>query len=109
SRPKYEAALRSDQSLILIYPPPAIAPQEIFSVDLQVGSRIYDAQKSTPFHIPEKGIVVPPGGAVVIYTQETVGIPLNVFGMLFGKGQLIYRGAFISTGKIDPGFCDQLR
>src|SRR5690606_34524807 len=48
-------------------------------------------------------------GAVVVYTAETIHLPSNVFGFLSGKGSLIYHGVFVSPGKIDPCFQDQLR
>lgn len=32
-----------------------------------------------------------------------------MYGLLFGAGSNIYRGTFISSGKIDPGFSGKLR
>ena len=32
-----------------------------------------------------------------------------MYGLLIGAGRNIYRGAFISSGKIDPGFAGRLR
>ncbi len=58
---------------------------------------------------PKRGIKIKPHASVVLETSEEIAVPLNVYGLLFGAGSNIYRGAFISSGKIDPGFSGKLR
>ena len=82
---------------------------EAASLDLTVGDRMFDSAGSVPREIPTTGIVLRAGQAVVVYTRETLSLPLNVFGLLSGKGRLIFYGVFVSPGKIDPGFQDRLR
>lgn len=45
----------------------------------------------------------------MVYTDQHLELPYNVFGLLTGKGELIFRGIFISAGKIDPGYRNRLR
>lgn len=107
SEEDYRKALRSDDSLIFLSP-----MSESFdpvSVDLSVGDRIFESETSTQRAIPEEGITLRPRRAIVVYTKERLCVPHNVFGIVSGKGNLIYHGIFVSHGKIDPGFQDYLR
>jgi deoxycytidine triphosphate deaminase len=107
SEDDYRKSLRSDDSLILISPlPEACDP---VSADLSVGDRIFESETSTQRGIPEEGITLRPRRAIVVYTNERLCVPHNVFGIVSGKGSLIYHGVFISHGKIDPSFQDNLR
>lgn len=58
---------------------------------------------------PDKGIKVRPHEGVVIETLEHIALPLNIYGLIFGAGSNIYKGAFVSNGKIDPGYNGKLR
>lgn len=103
----YQHAIRSDDSLVYIEP----VPQEIesASIDLTVGQFIFDSKSGDKLALPEQGFTLRAGRSVVVYTSELVYLPLNVFGLLSGKGSLIYYGVFISQGKVDPGFQDHLK
>jgi len=57
----------------------------------------------------KKGIKIRPHTSIVIETAEKIALPLNMYGLLFGAGINIYRGIFISSGKIDPGFTGRLK
>ena len=57
----------------------------------------------------KKGLKVRPHASIVLETAEDIALPLNTYGLLFGAGSNIYRGAFISGGKIDPGFQGKLK
>lgn len=107
SEDDFRKSLRSDDSLILISPlPEACDP---VSADLSAGDRIFESTTSTQRAIPAGGITLRPRRAIVVYTNERVCVPHNVFGIVSGKGSLIYHGVFVSHGKIDPGFQDYLR
>ena len=79
------------------------------SIDLNVGDAYIIPGSNHTFAISEKGLVVKPHHAVVIYTKQRIKLPYNVFGVVTGKGTLIFRGCFLSTGKIDPAFDGQLK
>lgn len=103
----YRRSLRSDDSLILISPLPEQV--ETASIDFNIGTNIFDSEKGEKRSLPSEGFTLRPRRSVVVYTEQRVSLPNNVFGMLSGKGRLIYHGVFISQGKIDPGFQDYLR
>jgi deoxycytidine triphosphate deaminase len=104
----FRNAICSDESLILIKSKKTVG-HEISSIDLTVGDRIFDSAASEPRAIPTGGLILRAGQAAVVYTDEQVWLPHNVFGLVAGKGTLIFHGVFISPGKIDPGFQDRLR
>src|SRR5579859_2198361 len=64
---------------------------------------------SASYAIDGDGLILAAGGSAVIQTSGKVGLPCNIFGLLTGKGKLIFQGVFISSGKIDPGYRDHLR
>lgn len=75
---------------------------------LTVGQCWYDNARYLEIDA-QKGIKIKPHASVVIETSEEIALPLNMYGLLFGTGSNIYKGAFISSGKIDPGFSGKLR
>lgn len=77
-------------------------------LELTVGQCWYDNGRYIEID-SKKGIKVKPHTSVVLEAAEEIALPLNVYGLLFGAGSNIYRGAFISSGKIDPGFSGKLR
>ena len=77
-------------------------------LSLTVGHCWYDNSRYIEID-PKKGIKIKPHTSVILETEEEIALPLNVYGLLFGAGSNIYRGAFISSGKIDPGFFGKLR
>ncbi len=78
------------------------------SVDFTVGDRWFLEDDDTAYDVGD-GIILNPSQAVLIETAERIAVPYNVFGLVTGKGSKIFQGAFISTGKINPGFHDNLR
>jgi len=91
---------------VLIRPP--VVP-EGSSVELSVGAFWFDCEKEKDYRISDSGLEIRPNGFVVIETKETIALPCNIFGLLTGKGALIFRGILISPSKIDPTFHDKLR
>lgn len=79
------------------------------SIDLNVGDAYIIPGSNHIFAIPDNGLIVKPHCAVVIYSKQRIKLPYNVFGVVTGKGSLIFRGCFLSTGKIDPAFDGQLK
>lgn len=79
------------------------------SLNLTIGEEGYDNKKRAAFKIPERGIRVKPGKYVVLITEQYVGIPYNIYGLVVGKGANIFLGGVISTGKIIPGYKGELK
>lgn len=79
------------------------------SLELTVGDKVFNCREYQYRNIPSEGFVIKPGASVVIDTEQVIGLPANVFGLVTGKGKYIFQGILISSGKIDPGFYDQLR
>jgi deoxycytidine triphosphate deaminase len=78
------------------------------SVDLTIGKRCFLPKEGKYYTISDDGFKLLPFQSILIETAEIVAIPYNVFGMVTGKGKLIFQGIFISAGKIDPGFHSNL-
>jgi deoxycytidine triphosphate deaminase len=78
------------------------------SMDLHVGDKCFNPDKNEEFFIPDSGLFIKPKETVIISTRSKIALPFNIFGVVTGKGNYIYQGGFISTGKINPGFCDCL-
>lgn len=80
------------------------------SIDLNVGNAYIIPGSNHTFSISEKdGLNVKPHRSVVIYTKQRIKLPYNVFGVVTGKGLFIFKGCFLSTGKIDPAFDGHLK
>ncbi len=79
------------------------------SFDFTVGDGWFNCTDNRYYAIPEDGLSLRPRESVVIETRQVVGVPLNAFGLVTGKGKFIFQGVLVSSGKIDPGFCDKLR
>lgn len=79
------------------------------SIDLSVGEYWFDCREEALFEIPADGIELLPRMSAVIQTNERLALPKNVYGLLSGKGTLIFQGVIVSPGKIDPGFDDHLK
>lgn len=80
------------------------------SIDLNVGEAYIIPGSNHTYSIPETdGLKVKPHRSVVIYTKQRIKLPYNVFGVVTGKGLFIFKGCFLSTGKIDPAFDGYLK
>ena len=99
--------LKSESSLVYI--DQELDDNNRTSMDLEVGSAYILPGSNQTYKIPEKGIEIKPRKAVVIYTKQRLKLPYNVFGVVTGKGSYIFRGCFLSTGKIDPAFDGYLK
>jgi len=77
------------------------------SLNLTVGKRWLN--KNQYYAIPKDGIKVKPGDNIIIESSQEIAMPYNVFGIVFGVGANIFRGGFVSSGKIDPGFKGKLK
>lgn len=105
---EYSKYSRSSDSLIFVKGNLATDESGPDCLALTVGQCWYDNARYIEID-SKKGIKVKPHTSVVLETAEEIALPLNVYGLLFGAGSNIYRGAFISSGKIDPGFSGKLR
>lgn len=106
---KYNAYKKSANSLIYVQGKVNLDSSGPTSLILTVGSQYYDCSKRKYFQISEKGLRVKPGKSVLIETKEILAMPYNVFGAIYGIGKNIFKGGFLSNGKINPGFHDHLK
>lgn len=79
------------------------------TVELKVGHICIKPGDSKTYKIDEKGLKIRPKQTWVVYTEQNFYLPLNVFGLVTGKGNFIFQGCLISSGKIDPGFTGPLK
>ena len=108
-RDKCEASKMSAESLIYIDTNVDIAESNPMSIDLKVGEICLLPGDSRTYRIDEYGIKVKPRQSVVIYSKEKFVLPLNVFGLVTGKGTYIFQGCMVASGKIDPGYRGNLK
>lgn len=99
-----EKSKLSPESLIYISPKPLSEHLSPISCDLTIGVECYCPNVGKKYTLDENGIKVKSGESVVIYTNEHIRTPFNVFGLVTGKGKYIYQGCMVASGKIDPGF-----
>jgi deoxycytidine triphosphate deaminase len=103
-------AEKSSDSLVLVTPVERTKiDRSRATIDLTVGPTFYPGGRSALEAVPEGGVVLGPRQSAVIVTEQEVQLPLNVFGLVTGKGKRIFDGLFISAGKIDPGYCGPMR
>lgn len=105
---EYAKYSRSSDSLIFIKGEWKADESGPDCLSLTVGKCWYDNARYIEIDF-SKGIKIKPHASVVLETAEEIALPLNMYGLLFGAGSNIYKGAFISSGKIDPGFSGKLR
>lgn len=107
----YNKNIKSHESCIFIEVDgnESVVIQSGTSVNLTVGAIWYDSEKHTNNNIPKNGVQVKPKKYIVVQTQQRFAIPHNVYGILVGKGNNIFNGGVISTGKITPGFKGELK
>lgn len=104
-----EASKMSAESLIFIDSKVDLAEGNPMSIDLKVGDICLLPGDSRTYRIDEHGIKVKPRQSVVIYSKEKFVLPLNVFGLVTGKGKYIFQGCMVASGKIDPGYRGNLK
>lgn len=108
-RDECEASKMSAESLIYTDSNIDIAEGNPMSIDLKVGDICLLPGDSRTYRIDEHGIKVKPRQSVVIYSREKFVLPLNVFGLVTGKGTYIFQGCIVASGKIDPGYRGNLK
>lgn len=79
------------------------------SIDLTVGDVWFDRDDHTPYVVSDQGVIIRPFQSILIETSEHISLPYNIFGLVTGKGNQIFKGAFVSTGKINPAFNSKLK
>lgn len=84
-------------------------PTNPSSLDIEVGAKYIYPGSNHCFKIPEDGLNIRPHQTVVVFSRQRFMLPLNMFGIVTGKGKYIYQGCLVSTGKIDPGFDGTLK
>ena len=96
--------LKSPDSLVLVKPKVSDPIQNPASMEVEVGDNYILPDDNKTYKIDDNGLKVKPGCSVVVYSRQKFALPYNVFGVVTGKGNYIFQGCFVSTGKIDPGF-----
>ena len=79
------------------------------SMEIGVGDVYILPGNSQQYKVPDNGLTVEPKQTVIIYSKQKIALPYNAFGLVTGKGNFIFQGCFISSGKIDPGFDGYLK
>jgi deoxycytidine triphosphate deaminase len=75
------------------------------SYDLRVGSEYRGHRDPEKTEIPEEGyIILRPGNAVLIQSEEVVFLPRNMFGYVVPKVTLLQKGISNTLSKVDPGY-----
>lgn len=109
NRDECEASKMSAESFIYIDSNIDVLEANPMSIDLKVGDICLLPGNSRTYRIDEHGIKVKPKKSVVIYSKEKFVLPLNVFGLVTGKGTYIFQGCIVASGKIDPGYRGNLK
>jgi len=106
---RFERFERSDASLLFA---PLDKVSE-FELGLTLGDSfapVHPAERSSYNPVPDEGISLPPRSAISVEVAEEMKVPLNLFGVIFPKGNLAHIHAVSTpTTKIDPGFAGHLR
>jgi len=84
-----------------------------FSVELTLGEKwAKDISRDDPamYVLDGDEFIIKPKTSVVIEVQETINVPLNLYGIIVPKGSsFLEQGIIISAGKIEPGFSGKLQ
>jgi deoxycytidine triphosphate deaminase len=75
------------------------------SYDLRVGSEYRGHRDAEKTELPPGGdLLLRPGNAVLIQTEEVVFVPRNILGYVVPKVGLLQKGVSNTLSKIDPGY-----
>jgi dCTP deaminase len=75
------------------------------SYDLRVGSEYRGHRDAEKTELPDDGeLVLHPGNAVLIQSEEVVFLPRKLFGYVVPKVSLLQQGITNTLSKIDPGY-----
>lgn len=79
------------------------------SYDLRVGSVYKDHRDGSRRELAENGsIILFPGGAVVIETEESLHMPAGLFGYIVPRVKWLQQGVSNTLSKVDPGYNGRL-
>lgn len=104
---EFEHYSNSSDSLIYIDIPSNF--DQHCSLELVVGKRRFVSHREAAVPIASNGLVLRSGEFAIIEVGQKLVVPNNAYGMVTGKGHLIFKGILISPAKIDPGFRGALR
>ena len=79
-----------------------------FLLEVSVGNYFYDSNFRKQ-SISDSGLVLKPKEYYLIETEEKIALPNNILGIIVGKGTMIVSGIIVFSGKIEPGFNDNLK
>jgi dCTP deaminase len=75
------------------------------SYDLRVGSEYRGHREAEKTELPEEGfLVLHPGNAVLIQSEEVLFVPRKLFGYVVPKVTLLQQGVSNTLSKVDPGY-----
>lgn len=96
--------------LIQHHDPTQLSPTDIpVSYDLRVGPEYRDHRSIDGRRLAEGDeIVLLPGMAVIVKTEEEVRFPRSAFGAIVPKVSLLEKGISNTTSKVDPGYVGPL-
>jgi hypothetical protein len=106
---EYTYNKRSKESLVFVRGGENIQIQSDTTFNITVGEVWYNSERHADTRIGKKGIRLKPQKYIVLKTEQYLAIPYNVCGIVVGKGNNIFNGGVISTGKIVPGYKGELR
>jgi deoxycytidine triphosphate deaminase len=75
------------------------------SYDLRVGSEYKGHRDAEKTELPDDGVLIlRPGNAVLIQTEEVLFLPRRLFGYVVPKVTLLQKGISNTLSKVDPGY-----
>jgi dCTP deaminase len=75
------------------------------SYDLRVGSEYKSHRDAEKTELPDDGVLVlRPGNAVLIQSEEVLFVPRKLFGYVVPKVGLLQKGVTNTLSKVDPGY-----
>jgi len=93
---------------ILIHPKPKFTKEDIVSLDLHIGDEFNYPVNPETRKIPKDGIFLDSGETINVITKEYIGLPRNVFGLVFPKLSCTIQGLPHIATRVDPGFHGKL-
>lgn len=77
-------------------------------INLTIGDTYFNTRGEEK-EVTGNGFTIRSGEYLLVETAERLSLPLNMFGIIHGKGHMIIQGMMVSAGKIEPGFNDKLK
>ncbi|MBB3857683.1 deoxycytidine triphosphate deaminase [Xanthomonas arboricola] len=75
------------------------------SFDLTVGTIFWNGSVLRRTTAEPRQVVVPPGGVVGIFTEESLKLPADIYGTAFAINAMSSKGFLVlNSGHVDPGF-----